>query len=259
MTRPGRPAAWHAARCSNPYTTDVIDWVVGDLPGGSRIADIGCGAGQCSLAMARRGHEVIGLDPARSFVEEARRTGARAGVKARFEVGHAERAREIIGGSCAAVVFPKSVHWTNRPMSIAEARSLLGAQGRLVVLDSMITWSAWMRVAREISRPYVTPSPEFAPAPDADRRTTAELLAAMVGRVRCRRLRVRRQLTISQAVGLWLAMPDCAADTLGERVRQFAAALRHGLRPLGASDLYTIEDVTIMWAQTDATKTRSTR
>ena len=53
------------------------------------LLDIGCNWGRWSLAAARRGHEVVGIDPQLGAVLAAKRLAVRAGTGARFVVGDA--------------------------------------------------------------------------------------------------------------------------------------------------------------------------
>jgi len=58
---------------------------------GRFILDIGCGTGLYSLKLARRGARVLGIDPARRLVEQARRKAQRWGLQgAGFGTGRAE-------------------------------------------------------------------------------------------------------------------------------------------------------------------------
>ena len=49
-----------------------IGWIEALLPGPSRILDVGCGAGLAAEALARRGHDVLGIDAAGAAIEAAR-------------------------------------------------------------------------------------------------------------------------------------------------------------------------------------------
>lgn len=49
-----------------------IGWIEGLLPGPTRILDVGCGAGLAAEALARRGHDVLGIDAAGEAIEAAR-------------------------------------------------------------------------------------------------------------------------------------------------------------------------------------------
>src|SRR5262249_60347888 len=56
-----------------------------DLGPGSRVLDVGCGPGRHSLALARRGMDVVGIDLSDDFVALARDAAAAEGLPVRFE------------------------------------------------------------------------------------------------------------------------------------------------------------------------------
>lgn len=56
------------------------------LTPGMRVLDVGCGPGRHSLALARRGCDVTGVDLSPEFVDLARRAATDEGLRARFEV-----------------------------------------------------------------------------------------------------------------------------------------------------------------------------
>ena len=67
-----------------------IGWIEGLLPGPSRILDVGCGAGLAAEALARRGHDVLGIDAAGAAIEAARvHAEAARAEEARAEAAHA--------------------------------------------------------------------------------------------------------------------------------------------------------------------------
>src|SRR5271167_4015799 len=49
-----------------------IGWIEGLLHGPTRILDVGCGAGLAAEALARHGHDVLGIDAAGEAIEAAR-------------------------------------------------------------------------------------------------------------------------------------------------------------------------------------------
>jgi 2-polyprenyl-6-hydroxyphenyl methylase/3-demethylubiquinone-9 3-methyltransferase len=49
-----------------------IGWIEGLIPPGSRILDIGCGAGLAAEALARHGHQVLAIDAAGEAIEAAK-------------------------------------------------------------------------------------------------------------------------------------------------------------------------------------------
>ena len=61
-------------------------WDALGLEPGQRVLDVGCGPGRHSLALARRGVEVVGVDASAEFVELARESAAADELDATFEV-----------------------------------------------------------------------------------------------------------------------------------------------------------------------------
>lgn len=55
-------------------TSAEIDFIVAHLalPDGARILDVGCGFGRHSIALARRGYAVVGIDPSAAMIAAAR-------------------------------------------------------------------------------------------------------------------------------------------------------------------------------------------
>ncbi len=83
---------WNDAYKVDPEHTVVPDHIVHDeivsLAPGSAL-DIGCGTGSNTVALARQGWQVTGIDFAEEAVFLAERAAWKAGVSARFHVGDA--------------------------------------------------------------------------------------------------------------------------------------------------------------------------
>ena len=63
-----------------------IGWIEGLLHGPTRILDVGCGAGLAAEALARHGHDVLGIDAAGEAIEAARAHAAGQGLRLAYRV-----------------------------------------------------------------------------------------------------------------------------------------------------------------------------
>ena len=61
-----------------------------NVPAGTRLLDVACGAGQLTLPAAKKGIQVTGLDLAANLVEQARARAAEEGLKVQVDEGDAE-------------------------------------------------------------------------------------------------------------------------------------------------------------------------
>jgi 2-polyprenyl-3-methyl-5-hydroxy-6-metoxy-1,4-benzoquinol methylase len=113
--------------------------VVERLASGGRVADLGCGQGWSSIAVARAfpQAEVWGIDGDVASVEDARERAAAAGVTVRFE---AVDAAELGGsGPFEAVLCLEMLHDVARPVEIlAAARQALAPGGAVLVADEAV-------------------------------------------------------------------------------------------------------------------------
>lgn len=63
---------------------------------GIRVLHLACGSGDLSLEFARRGAEVIGVDPSRGDIVAARDRASVAGVAARFVISDLAELRHML-------------------------------------------------------------------------------------------------------------------------------------------------------------------
>ncbi len=133
-----KSAAWGRRRDEAAHR-DLVDRTVGVLheslahPG--TVADLGCGPGAHALALARLGHDVVGLDGSPRMIEVARARAARDGVEARFEVGDVAATLPFPDASLGGVLASLVVQHLRRPERfIQEIRRCLRPGGHLLVV-----------------------------------------------------------------------------------------------------------------------------
>jgi ubiquinone/menaquinone biosynthesis C-methylase UbiE len=77
------------ARYMEPGALEILaGW---QIPPGSRMLDVGCGAGQIAIPAARAGVQVTGIDIATNWIEHARARAAAEGLTVQFDEGDAEQ------------------------------------------------------------------------------------------------------------------------------------------------------------------------
>ncbi len=104
---------------------------------GQRILDVGCGTGTLTIAAARRGATVIGVDPAANMVRRAREKAAAARADATFQVGVAE-ALEFADDQFDMVLCSLVLHHLLPSMQddcLREMLRVIKPGGQLVLVD----------------------------------------------------------------------------------------------------------------------------
>jgi len=107
----------------------------------ARIADLACGAGWSSIAMAH-GYpraEVVGLDVDAESIERARANAEAEGVAGRVRFEHVDAEAAHLEGTFDLVTIFEAVHDLARPIEVlSTARALLAPGGTLVVADERV-------------------------------------------------------------------------------------------------------------------------
>jgi SAM-dependent methyltransferase len=109
------------------YPDAVIDALLGPVPAGLEVLDVGCGTGIASRQIARRGAKVLGVELAPRMAEIARSHGIEVEISA-FE------GWDGAGRTFDRVISAQAWHWLDLPIATAKAASVLRPGGRLCLI-----------------------------------------------------------------------------------------------------------------------------
>lgn len=123
------------------YPAEAVTWLLGDLPEGSRVVDVGAGTGKLTAALASRGMDVVAVDPSANMLEQlSRQLPSLVG-----HVGTGERTGQP-DGSAALVTFAQSWHWVEPVAGAAEVARILAPGGSVAMVwnfvDVRVGWAA---------------------------------------------------------------------------------------------------------------------
>ena len=109
------------------YPDAVIDELLGPVPAGLDVLDVGCGTGIASRQIAERGATVLGVELAPRMAEVAHGHGVEVEVAA-FE------GWDPAGRTFDRVTSAQAWHWLDLPLATAKAASVLRPGGRLCLI-----------------------------------------------------------------------------------------------------------------------------
>lgn len=163
---------WHER---SPRSTELIEYgpwapteaelqLLGSVQG-LRVLEIGCGGGQCSIAFARQGATVVGIDISPVQIAYASRLADGLGVDVHFVVAAADDLSEFANGAWDLVFSSYTFHYVeNLARCLAECYRVLCDSGRLVFsLDHPLRTCFFDEVENELTlyptRSYFDPTP----------------------------------------------------------------------------------------------------
>jgi len=112
-------------------TVDALASVI-EAPG--PVADLGCGPGPHTLALARRGYDAVGIDASPRMIELARTRAAREGIEAAFYVEDLSEPLRFADASLGGVLAVLIVQHLPDPSSfVAEIRRCVRPGGWLLI------------------------------------------------------------------------------------------------------------------------------
>ncbi len=152
---------------------------------GTRLLDVGCGAGQLALIAARAGTQVTGCDIASNWIEKARVRAAAEGLNATFEEGDAE-ALPYKDGQFDAVVSLIGAMFAPRPDRVAAELTRVCRPGGLIAMANWTPGGFIGQMFKTIAR-NIAPSGMPSPVLWGDEASVRERLSEGIENLRCTR------------------------------------------------------------------------
>ncbi|MDB5411185.1 MAG: Methylase involved in ubiquinone/menaquinone biosynthesis [Rhodospirillales bacterium] len=125
----------------------ALSWTDGlKLPAGTRVLEVGCGAGLATVALAERGFVVDATDPSGLMLEHTRERVGRSGVSDRIRVGHADAHVLLFPDNSFDLVMALGVYpWLHSPkQATSEIVRVLDAGGYLIATIGNRLRMPWM-------------------------------------------------------------------------------------------------------------------
>jgi ubiquinone/menaquinone biosynthesis C-methylase UbiE len=142
------------------------------IKAGTRLLDVGCGAGQLALIAARAGAKVTGCDIATNWLEQARTRAAAEGLDITFEEGDAE-ALPYEDGQFDAVVSMFGAMFAPRPELVAAELTRVCRPGGTIAMANWTPSGFIGQMFKTIAR-HIAPSGMPSPALWGDEATVRE-------------------------------------------------------------------------------------
>ncbi|HCT80046.1 MAG TPA: SAM-dependent methyltransferase [Micromonosporaceae bacterium] len=139
----------HSGANRSLFTHQLAGWIKDSMPDvheqlsgpGRRIADVACGAGWSSiaLALAYPQAQVNGLDFDAEAIADARRNASQAGVQDRVHFEARDAAGPALAGEYDLVCLFDALHEISHPVAVLRAcRALRSPQGTVLVMDAKV-------------------------------------------------------------------------------------------------------------------------
>ena len=152
---------------------------------GTRLLDVGCGAGQLALIAARAGAEVTGCDIATNWIEKARARAAAAGLDVTFEEGDAE-ALPYDDAQFDVVVSLIGAMFASRPDLVAAELTRVCRPGGMIAMANW-TPAGFIGLMFKTIAKHIAPSGIPSPVLWGDEATVRDRLRKGITRLRLER------------------------------------------------------------------------
>jgi SAM-dependent methyltransferase len=150
---------------------------------GTRLLDVGCGAGQLALIAARAGAQVIGCDIATNWIEKARARAAAEGLAVTFEEGDAE-SLPYQDAQFDAVISLIGAMFAPRPALVAAELTRVCRPGVMIAMANWTPGGFIGQMFRTIAR-HIAPSGMPSPVLWGDETTVRDRLREGIAGLKC--------------------------------------------------------------------------
>lgn len=150
---------------------------------GTRLLDVGCGAGQLALIAARAGAKVTGCDIATNWLEKARARAAAEGLEVTFEEGDAE-SLPYADGQFDAVTSLVGAMFAPRPDKVAAELTRVCRPGGMIAMANWTPGGFIGQMFKTISK-HIAPSGMPSPVLWGDEATVRDRLCQGIADVKC--------------------------------------------------------------------------
>ena len=156
---------------------------------GTKLLDVGCGAGQLALIAARAGVDATGCDIATNWIEKARARAAAEGIKAKFEEGDAE-ALPYADGQFQVVTSLIGAMFAPRPELVAAELTRVCRPGGTI---AMVNWTPGGFIGQmfKIIAKHIAPSGMPSPVLCGDEATVRTRLSKGIADLKLTRMMYR--------------------------------------------------------------------
>jgi 2-polyprenyl-3-methyl-5-hydroxy-6-metoxy-1,4-benzoquinol methylase len=170
---------------------------------GTRLLDVGCGAGQLALIAARAGAQVIGCDIATNWIEKARARAAAEGLAVTFEEGDAE-SLPYQDAQFDAVISLIGAMFAPRPALVAAELTRVCRPGGMIAMANWTPGGFIGQMFRTIAK-HIAPSGMPSPVLWGDETTVRDRLREGIAGLKCS-LNLSSKLEDYRAVVNWIML-----------------------------------------------------
>lgn len=132
---------------NGPRAAWVAERIARRFPAGTRVLDVGCGAGLLSEALAKAGYDVLGLDAGAEVIEAAQIHAAGQGLNLAYRCGTAEALLEE-GQNFPVVTALEIIEHVAEPEAFLRSLAGLLAPGGMLFLSTLNRSPASYMVAK---------------------------------------------------------------------------------------------------------------